>query len=302
MERKIASAFRLLAGVEEKRPEAVEFEGDKWIVGEVKKDSIYPLGLRDLVRFYPLVVKWVLERELKRGDIKEVGISLPTETWWKEVSTGEERVIKEVKERIEAEVGVKAIVYPQGVSALKVLPELQKGVRTLIIDGGFNTVNLAVVDEKGYLSFVKTIYNEFGIRDLLENYFRPEVERVYPSVSTNLQYLKEIFLEGKLDLGFEEVSLQTEKQKAVKKFITKLFDRIKGELERAGERFRQFAIVGGLTHYLPPKINTTKKHFVGDEFSTVRGIASSVKSGIGIDFGFGDIKVAVREPKAGTKA
>ena len=30
MEKKIASAFRLLSGVEENRPEAVEFEGDKW--------------------------------------------------------------------------------------------------------------------------------------------------------------------------------------------------------------------------------------------------------------------------------
>jgi len=295
MEKKIASAFRLLSGVEENRPEAVEFEGDKWVVGEVKKDSIYPLGLSDLVRFYPLVVKWVLQREIGKK-VDKIGVSLPTETWWKEISTKQEKVIKEIKERIEKETGVKVSVYPQGVVALNSLEGLKKGEKTLIIDGGFNTVNLAVVDEKGYLTFVKTIYNEFGIRDLLENYFRPEIEKIYPQVSTNLQYLKEIFLEGQLDLGFEEVSLQKEKQKAVRKFIEKLFERIKGELERAGERFKQFAIVGGLTHYLPQKINTTKRYIIGDEFSTVKGIAKSVK-GLGIDFGFGDIKIALEEPK-----
>jgi len=58
MERKIASAFRRLTGVEAERPEAVAYDGKKWIIGEEGKDCEYPLGITDLEYYYPLVVKW----------------------------------------------------------------------------------------------------------------------------------------------------------------------------------------------------------------------------------------------------
>jgi hypothetical protein len=286
---KVPSAFRILTGVEANRPETLEFEGQKWIVGEVKKDSIYPIGLKDLVNFYPLVVKYV--QKVSGIDFKEAGVSLPTETWFLETTTGKENVIKQIKERIEKETGVKVKIFPQGVIALKSLKNLKRGERTLVIDGGFNTVNLAVVDEKGYITFVKTFYNEFGIRDLLERFFRPELLTKYPSATQNLQFLKQVFLQGYLDIGFEEINLMEEKQRAVRNYISALFERIKSELERAGEYFKQFAIVGGLCHYLPPKIQTSKHYVIGDEFSTVRGMAIAMP--IAIDFGFGDIKIAV---------
>jgi len=239
-----------------------------------------------------------LEREVE-GKPKVVAVSLPTEQWWKEVSTGDFELIERIKRKVEREAKVEVRVLPQGFSAMPVLVELglEKGKRTLVIDGGFNTINFGVLDERGRPIFVRTLFNEFGIRDLLENYFRPLLQRRFSSVPQNLQYLKQVFLLGKVDRGFEEVSVKGEKKEAVIAFMEALFSRIKGELERQGIPFEQFGIVGGITHYIS-QVKTNKRYAIGDEFSTVKGMRKLAGEGaVAIDFGFGDIKVSAEKLK-----
>lgn len=284
---KVPSAFERLTGARANLPESVEFEGYRWLVGKPSKQSEYPINLSDLVRFYPLVVKW--------ANLKDdtVAVSLPAETYFEDKLSGE-TLIKQIQDRIRQETGKSAVVLPQGVIALQEIyaqghlnPD-----KTLVIDGGFNTVNVAVVDEEGNILYTKTYFNEFGIRDLLENYFKPELKRKYPETTSNLQRLKEIFLQEQIDAGLQVIDVRNEKNIALKSFIEQMFNRIIKDIERAGESFKQFVIVGGLSYYVP-QIETNKPHFIpkeNGEFYTVMGM-KQYSGAFSIDFGFGDIKV-----------
>ena len=286
--RKVPSAFERLLGARANLPEAVEFEGYRWLVGKPSKQAEYPVNLQDLIRFYPLVVKWA------KIEDDTVALSLPAETYFEDKLSGE-TLINQIKEKVKKETGKNAVILPQGVIALQeIFSEGHlKPDKTLVIDGGFNTVNVAIADENGEILYTKTYYNEFGIRDLLENYFKPELKRKYPEIMSNLQRLKEVFLQEQIDAGFTVIDITNEKKVALQSFIESMFSRIVKDIERTGESFKQFAIVGGLSYYVP-QIETNKPHFVPKEmgeFYTVLGM--NLYSGVpAIDFGFGDIKLS----------
>jgi len=286
--RKVPSSFERLLGARANLPEAIEFEGYKWLVGKPSRQSEYPVNLQDLIRFYPLVVKF--------ANIKDdtVAISLPAETYFED-KLNNEPILNEIRKRIKIETGKDAIILPQGVIALQKVfkDENLYPDKTLVIDGGFNTVNVAITNKEGDILYTKTYYNEFGIRDLLENYFKPELKRKYPETTSNLQKLKEIFLEEQIDAGLVVIDVSNEKRLALQSFIEGMFSRIVKDIERAGESFKQFAIVGGLSYYVP-EIETNKPHFIPKqygEFYTAFGM--KIYSGLSaIDFGFGDIKLS----------
>jgi len=293
---KFPSGFERVVG---KKEEAVECCGRRWIAGIDKSDAEYPEGLTDLISYYPIVVKWIEKYYTKLGDT--VGVSLPTEIVFREIETGEWKKVKELSERIKTHTGKKVVVFPQGVIALEwIFSEglLKPGRSTLVIDGGFNTVNLALVDKNGKVTFYKTISNELGIRDLLEKYFRPLLaEKIGGEISANLLKLKRVFLDGFVDMGFERINVKGEKKEALESYMDALFTKIKGELTRKGETFEQFTIVGGLSYYID-EIRTNKEYFLpkeGGEFLTVKGMWKALKrqgGSVAIDFGFGDVKVA----------
>lgn len=286
--RKIPSAFERLLGARANLPEAIEFEGYKWLVGKPSRQAEYPVNLQDLIRFYPLVVKF--------ANIEDdtVAVSLPAETYFEDKLSGEP-IINEIRDRVKREASKDVVVLPQGVIALQKVfkDENLEPDKTLVIDGGFNTVNVAVVEKDGDIAYTKTYYNEFGIRDLLENYFKPELKRKYPETTSNLQKLKEIFLEQQIDAGLTVIDVSNEKRVALQSFIEGMFSRIVKDIERAGENFKQFIIVGGLSYYVP-EIETNKPYFIpvqNGEFYTVLGM--KIYSGLSsIDFGFGDIKLS----------
>jgi len=293
---KFPSGFERVVG---KKEEAVECCGRRWIAGIDKADAEYPEGLTDLISYYPIVVKWIEKHYTKLGNI--VGVSLPTEIVFREMETGEWKKVKELSERIRTYTGKKVVVFPQGVIALEwIFSEgfLKPRRSTLVIDGGFNTVNLALVDKNGKVTFYKTISNELGIRDLLEKYFRPLLaEKIGGEISANLLKLKRVFLDGFVDMGFERINVKGEKKEALESYMDALFTKIKGELTRKGETFEQFTIVGGLSYYID-EIRTNKEYFLpkeGGEFLTVKGMWKALKrqgGNVAIDFGFGDVKVA----------
>ena len=286
---KIPSAFERVLGAKANLKEAIKYDNYKWLVGKVSKNAEYPVNLDDLLYFYPLVIK-ALEEHLKDDT---VAVSLPAETYFEDKISGGELIAK-MSDKIKQEAGKSAIVLPQGAVAVQEIfyqGHLEPD-KTLVIDGGFNTVNVVIVDKNGEILYTKTYYNEFGIRDLLENYFKPELKKKYPEVTSNLQKLKEIFINEEIDAGLKVISTKGEKNVALQTFIEKMFSRILKDIERAGESFKQFAIVGGLSYYVP-EIETNKPHYVPEnngEFLTALGMKRY--TGIpAVDFGFGDIKV-----------
>jgi hypothetical protein len=293
--KKLSSSFLRLIG-STAPVDGVLFEGSYW-KNSVDYGSVYPRTFEDLIRFYPLALK-VVEKEVgKLGD--NVAVSIPAENFLKDIKTGE-KVISRIKNEIEKENKKEAIVLPQGASAIaEIISNVHlEPATTLIIDGGFNTINVVVVNENNKVVYARSYYNEFGIRNLLERYFRPLVEQVLPTVSLNHQVLKKAFLQGYMPNGFDYVSLENERDLAVKSFVPEVMDAIKNDLTIHGIDFEQFVIVGGLSYYIPASsIQTKKKFYIPEkegEFLTVKGM-NKISGLNSIDFGFGDIKILIQQ-------
>ncbi len=285
--KKLPSSFERLIGAKTNLKNAVDYKGYKWLVGEVSRNSEYPVNLEDLLFYYPLVVKSLnLKDEI-------IAVSLPAETYFEDKISGGE-IITNISLNIYEETKKSVLVLPQGAIASYYI--FNKGFlepdTTLVIDGGFNTVNIVIVNREGEIQYSKTYYNEFGIRDLIENYFKPELKRKYPETTSNLMRLKEIFLNETIDAGLKVINISGEKNIALQTFIERLFNRILKDIERAGLSFKQFTIIGGLSYYVP-EIDTNKPYYIPEkngEFYTVLGM-NLYTGKPSIDFGFGDIKI-----------
>ncbi|HEM56161.1 MAG TPA: hypothetical protein ENO30_05295 [Thermodesulfobium narugense] len=291
--KKIPSAFSIIVGPTA-NTEGVYFEGFYWKNAITGTGGFYPRTLEDLVKYYPLAIK-IVEREI--GDLdKAVSISLPTQTFVSDYKSGG-KLIDRLKLDIKKETGKDIEVLPQGLIALEEIyaqGHLKKSGFTMVIDGGFNTVNVALVDEEDNVIYVKSYYDEFGIRNLLENFFAPLLSNRFPDITLNLQFLKRAFLKKHIDIELNRISIEEEVNLSIQGFIPYLFEAIKGDLRRLRLDFDQFAIIGGLSYYIPASsIETNKPFFIPEkegEFYTVKGMnrATDLNS---IDFGFGDIKI-----------
>jgi hypothetical protein len=292
---KIPSAFTPVTFIINK-DDYIEFNGKLWEF-KIDNQAYYPRTMQDLTKYYPLVIKYVKEK-LQVED-KEIAISLPAEDYIRFTSE-EQTEIKALQEKVKKETGTEIKVFPQGVSALiKIIKEkgLDKDKNTLVIDGGFNTVNTIVVDENMKIIWIKTYHNEIGIRNLLDKYFYPLLSEIQPT-PRNLQTIKRIFLKGKMDVGLEEIDITPEKNQALSNFIPMLFEKVIKDISLENITFDQIAIVGGLSYYVPQEfVKTNKKIFIpreNGEFYTVMGMYE--KSGItSVDFGFGDIKICLKD-------
>lgn len=284
---KISSRFGRLFGADSSK--GVEFEGYRWEIG---RGMDYPTLLDDLIRFYPLVVKGLV------NGYDEVAVSLPAESFIKNKD-----LVEGLKERIKRYAEKKKVeVLPQGVVSLSYIS--RSGLfdidgRVLVIDGGFNTINVSLVESQtGEVIYIKTYYNELGVRDLLERYFREELVQRFPEVSSNLQRLLDIFMKGSIDLGFTKKNITEIKEASLGAYLSQVIMRIKGDLARSGEDFDRFVVVGGLSYFFKDiRLETSKPYYVPDkdgEFYTALGMY--VYSGMpAVDFGFGHIKIV--EPK-----
>ena len=289
-------------------PVSVEFDGEKWVVGEQalkhRRGCYYLRDVAELVHYYPLYLKQVKRREgIKKDRLKAV-VSLPLDVYVVEKRKRESGIKDNLIDRLQfncSAYGFTVEVVPQGIAGLQHL--LNEGkieeVFTLLIDGGFNTVNTAVVNPELGVDYFKTFTDEIGVRNLIEDFFSEELRKNYPGVSTNLVVLKEIFLKGVVDTGLKVEDIRPEKEKALERYRNRLFRRILGELRRAEIDYDQIVFMGGLSYYLSAEdFETNKKLFIPEEegeFLNVRGLFDFAEGGpeIALDLGFGDAKAAV---------
>ena len=291
---KFPSSFREASRIE--RAKAVKFGETYWVVGNDALSSggsaDYVKTEEDLVKLYPLFLLSVAKREgieVDKNNPIKVIVSLPLDTYLfhrQLQKEGRENLITRLINN-SREYGFDPVVRPQGISALEYILEkgivnLKKGEEKregniLLIDGGFNTVNVAVVSPKMEVLYVKTFVDEAGVRKLLEDFFVEELKEQGIPVSSNLVAIKEVFISGKVPIGLRDVDITPQKEKATKRFIDRFKRKVFGELERARVNFEQIAIVGGLSYYIKKDdFDTDKEVFIPSEkgeFFNVLGLS-----------------------------
>jgi hypothetical protein len=311
---KVRSVYFPAMGVDIAR--AIELEGKHYMFGDdVFGTPSYIANLDQLIEFYPLGVKWLLERG-KYEKTSKLAVSLPAATYRDHkalMTKGADNVIDRLKERLKNTLGYEEVsVAPQGAIALyhieNINPDVVSDNKTvLLIDGGFNTLNvgLFVPSADSYTTaYVRTYYDEFGVRDLLSRYLAPALKEKYPETPLNEQRLNSIFVSGAVNIGLNSAEITEEKRAAVSEFLSSMFGKIKVDIGKEGLEYQSVAIIGGLAHYIDgDTLQTDKILFIppkarvdsdGAEFYNVRGMARvyTPESGyLVVDGGFGHFKV-----------
>ena len=249
-----------------------------------------PYNVDDLIEFYPLVIMQV-EKEI--GAFDSVAVSLPIIDFYNSVGKELPKIIKE-------KTGKDSISLPQGLLGILDIAEKNQDILNhqtiLLLDGGFNTVNITIStfnkDENSFdVIFTETYYNQFGIRNLL-NLFLEEIRQRQGLRSMPADYgiLKDAFLNGEYTYAFNKYDLSAEKQRASQIFFNLVLNKIRKDIDikAPNTNYSAIAIVGGISHYL--QIDANIPVYYGDEFSTVKGMAIHSDM-VAVDFGFGDIKI-----------
>lgn len=304
--KKIASTLSRVVGVDSK--DALEFEGFKWKIGDITGANIESMtDLNDLVKYSNLFIRQISKKENRK--FKNIAISLPADTYYVSSKKSDKGVIRKLENEIKSNInGVENIlVLPQGVAAIQYIINKKKinleNGNILVIDGGFNTLNISIIDSQtSDILLSKSIYNELGVYNLLNNFFKEELETKYDEITSNMQMLKKVFLEEKIDAGFKIIDVKKEKQRALQVFIPKLINRVISEVKKGNSSFEQFIFVGGISHYINEKsIETTKKFYIPEkdgEFLTVLGMKEIAGEDYDVfDVGFGDTKYILKGKK-----
>jgi hypothetical protein len=313
---KFRSVFFPALGADSAR--ATELEGKRYLFGtEVYGTPQYIANIEELIEIYPLGIKWLVEKA-KFPKTEKIAVSLPAMTYRDHKALkerGENNAIDTLSERIKRLLGYKEVaVAPQGVSALFHVENIDPDIvsdrkKIMLIDGGFNTINIALVDsnEEGYEAvYVRTYYDEFGVRDLLSRYLAPILRVKYPDLSQNEQMLNNIFMAKKINLGLQSADITQQKDEAMNAFLLDMFAKIRGDISKAGLDYQSVVFVGGLAHCVDKDIlDTDKILFIppksgkedgsdGAEYYNARGMAQLYQPSLGyliVDGGFGHFKV-----------
>lgn len=279
------SVFRSVAA-EHDILRSIEWQGLNYVVGnEANKRSRYCTSITnvgDLLNYYELILKWY-ERKF---DVKFAAVTLPYSLYID--SSG---IVEELQERLKVEA-----IVGQGLAAFDYLKATNNAddKTTLIIDGGFNTINIIVV-EGNEVAYYETYFNQVGTRDLIEKYFKPLIRKKIPDVSTNPIRLDELLKKGYTDFNFKRISFTEEKREAIERYIFDIFKQVKSGLSTELIDFEQVAIVGGLAYYISPNVLETSKTLIipseHSEYLNVLGASLAVNYKPAMDLGFGYTKI-----------
>ena len=300
---KFPSAYKRL--VTDSFRDTVFYDGKYYLIGkDAETNGMAIWDIPKMVDVTPLFLKYL--QDVKKEDISKVVLSVPSGVFaeaFKQKKQGRRCYFDEVKEKVKGKLkDVEEVKFlPQGVSAIYVYMQdkrLKEGDVVLTIDGGFNTLNLALTVVGTPLDIV---YNESlfdkGIRQLLLEYFYPLlVSEISYDIKKDYHFLKDIFLSKEIAKGFDIINVSSLVEEAVKNYVTDLKELIYEFLSRNNiKNYDAINVVGGISYYLQNAIKTDKKLFLPEkdgEFLTAIGMAVKNPGFLAVDLGFGDVKVA----------
>ena len=290
--------------------DSVKVAGEDYTVGERALEGGIPVrDVKSLVRAYPILVAEAKKRTGWDGGV--VSVSLPVEVLRSDLRKGKELIStlqREITEKVEKVEGVE--VLPQGIAGF-VYAESQGLLEerpTLIIDGGFNTINVSLIEPDGrgdYKVIVGVSLMDSGVRRLLNTYFKESVRDAYPDLPTDEQILNQLFLKKRMRIAGKVVDVTEQVEEAKAKYLASFFPKVEAAISSSTltADYEQILVIGGISYYLDE--NSVKNTDFGEgttvvvpdengEYYNALGIAVLTGSGaLNVDGGFGHTKVCV---------
>jgi len=245
--------------------EAVEFEGDYYLIGE---DAINykPVEMNDyktLEKYAPLLVYHAFR---KYGEFTRLVTGL---------SIRQESNSANFKDRLSnfkidgVEYNLEVSLLPQGIGAKLIVQKQFPDVDNyLVCDGGFNTVDLVpVFDSKADIHSVDALENR-GIIEVVNELIE------YISAEYNIELTpkeaKFALDNKKIDIYGKEVDLEDVVEHISEDYSKDLINQIERKFKKSWHKFQKVVIVGGLSHYVKDKV---REHIVsvkkGEYFNVI---------------------------------
>jgi len=229
--------------------EAVEFEGDHYLIGE-NAINYKPVEMNDyetLERYSPLLVFHAF-RKYGEFDTIVTGLSIRQEDSSEDFK---DRLSNFVIDGQEYNLDVKLL--PQGIGA-KIVAEKQFAdiSNYLVCDGGFNTVDLVpVFDGKADIHSVDALENR-GIIEVI-NELIDYISGEY-NIELTPKEAKFALDNEKIDIYGKEVDLSDEIKHITADYSKDLVRQIERKFKKSWHKFQKVIIVGGLSHFVDPTV------------------------------------------------
>ena len=229
--------------------EAVEFEGDHYLIGE-NAINYKPVEMNDyetLERYAPLLVFHAF-RKYGEFDTIVTGLSIRQED---NSNDFKERLSSFQIDSTEYNMDVKLL--PQGIGAKIVAQKQFNDIENyLVCDGGFNTVDLVpVFDQKADLHSVDALENR-GIIEVI-NELIDYIAGEY-NIELSPKEAKFALDNQKIDIYGKEVDLTEEIKHITVEYSKDLVRQIERKFKKSWHKFQKVIIVGGLSHFVDPTV------------------------------------------------
>lgn len=229
--------------------EAVEFEGDYYLIGE-NAINYKPVEMNDyetLEKYSPLLVFHAFR---KYGDFDTIvtGLSIRQED---KSGDFKDRLSNFIIDGIEYNLDVKLL--PQGIGA-KVVAEKQFSdiSNYLVCDGGFNTVDLVpVFDGKADIHSVDALENR-GIIEVV-NELIDYISGEY-NIELTPKEAKFALDNEKINIYGKEIDLSDEIAHITTNYSRDLVRQIERKFKKSWHKFQKVIIVGGLSHFVDTSV------------------------------------------------
>lgn len=229
--------------------EAVEFEGDHYLIGE-HAINYKPVEMNDyetLERYAPLLVYHAF-RKYGQFDTLVTGLSIRQED---QSNNFKERLSHFVIDGVEYNLDVKLL--PQGIGA-KIVAEKQFNdiSNYLVCDGGFNTVDLVpVFDGKADIHSVDALENR-GIIEVINeliDYISGEF-----NIELSPKEAKYALDNEKIEIYGKEIDLSEIIAHITTEYSKDLVRQIERKFKKSWHKFQKVIIVGGLSHFVDASV------------------------------------------------
>ena len=229
--------------------EAVEFEGDHYLIGE-QAINYKPVEMNDyetLERYAPLLTYHAF-RKYGEFDTIVTGLSIRQEA---QSADFKDRLSNFMIDNIEYNLDVKLL--PQGIGA-KIVAEKQFPdiSNYLVCDGGFNTVDLVpVFDGKADIHSVDALENR-GIIEVV-NELIDYISGEY-NIELTPKEAKFALDNEKIEIYGKEIDLSEEISHITSDYSKDLVKQIERKFKKSWHKFQKVIIVGGLSHFVNPDV------------------------------------------------